>query len=118
MGWFDWLRELGQSVSTAIASGLREIIDLPEAIRPYIFPRPAAPEEIEEIIEDLIATDRFIQEAIPDEAIRLARGVPAREDLKNVARLREWVATDPRDVLPLLIIKLLSGPSWLALMGK
>lgn len=98
MGWFDWVRETAAAVGEVIATGLRGIIELAEEIRPYVFPRPATPEAIEEVIEEMAATESFIQEVIPDEALRLARGVLASERLTNVARVRQWTTLDPWEV--------------------
>jgi len=100
VGWLDWVRETAAKVGEVVRTGLRGIIDLPEEIRPVIFPRPETPEAIEEIVEELVYTDRFIEEALPPEALRLARGVLYREPLTNVARLREWTAARPEDIIP------------------
>jgi len=98
MGWFDWIAETGRAVAEAIRTGAREFIELHPELQPYIPFRPAPPEVIEEIVEELVYTDRFIQEALPEEAVRLARGVLAREPLTNVARLREWTQMDVTDI--------------------
>lgn len=98
MGWFDWIRHTGQRVTEAIREISREFIELHPELQPYIPFRPAPPEIIEEIVEDLIVTDRFIKEALPDEARRLARGVLTYEPLRNVARVREWTAMDVMDI--------------------
>lgn len=100
MGWFDWIRETATAVGETIATGLRGIIELAEEIRPYVFPRPASLEAIEEIVEEMAYTERFIEEAIPDEALRLARGVLQRETLTNVARIRDWTQARPEDIMP------------------
>lgn len=100
MGWADWVRHTVEAVSGVIKTGLRGIIELAEEIRPYIFPRPADIETIEEIVEEMAATERFIEKAIPDEALRLARGVLAREKLTNVYRLRSWTAASPESIKP------------------
>lgn len=100
MGWFDWLGYTARAIGEVIETGLRGIIELAEEIRLYVAPRPATPEQIREIMEEMAYTERFIQEAIPDEAIRLARGVLAREPLTNVARLRQWSAVSPEYMVP------------------
>lgn len=98
MGWFDWLLETGGKVTEAIRTGAREFIELHPELQPYIPFRPAPPEVISEIVEELIYTERFIQEALPEEAIRLARGVPFYEKLTNVARMRHWTVMAPEDI--------------------
>lgn len=98
MGFFDWVRDLGQKIGVAIDEGLRELIELHPEIRPYIPYRPAPPDIIEEIVEELVATESFIQQEIPPEAIRLARGVLSREPLTNVARIREWTVMDVTEI--------------------
>ena len=102
MGWFDWVAETAGKIRTAIRTGLRGVIDLPEEIEPYIPTRPATPAQIEDIVEELVYTERFIEEALPDEALRLARGVLTREPLRNVARVRQWTTLDPYDIPPSL----------------
>ena len=98
MGWFEWIAETGRKVAEAIRTGAREFIELHPELRPYIPFRPAPPEVIEEIVEELIATDRFIEEGLPEEAVRLARGVLAREPLRNKARVRQWTAMDLTEI--------------------
>lgn len=100
MPWYEWVAETVRKVSEVIETGLRGVIELAEEIRPVIFPRPATPEAIEEIVEELVATERFIEQVIPDEAIRLARGVQYREPLTNVVRIREWTHARPEDIMP------------------
>lgn len=98
MPWYEWVAETVGKVTTAVRTGLRGVIELAEEIRPAIYPRPADVEAIEEIVEEMVATERFIQEVIPDEALRLARGVLTREPLRNVTRVRQWTALDPLEV--------------------
>lgn len=100
MGWREWVRHTVETVGEVIETGRRGIIELAEEIRPIIFPRPADVEAIEEIIEELATTESFIREAIPPEAVRLARGVRRRERLTNVARVREWTAVTAEYVKP------------------
>lgn len=94
MGWFDWVRETAGKVTTAVKTGLRGVIELPEEIEPEIVARPATLEQIEEALEEAVYAERFIQEVVPDEAIRLARGVQFYEPLTNVACMRHWTAQD------------------------
>lgn len=98
MGWFDWIAHTGRRVADTIREAAREFIELHPELQPYVPFRPAPPEVIEEIVEELIYTDRFIQEALPPEAVRLARGVSPYEPLRNVARVREWTAMDVADI--------------------
>lgn len=98
MGWFDWIAHTAGRVAETIHEIAREFIELHPEIRPYIPFRPAPPEVIEEIVEELVYTERFISEALPEEAIRLARGVPHWEALTNVARIREWTTMDVYDI--------------------
>ncbi len=100
MGWFDWVRETAGKVGTAVRTGLRGVIGLPEEIEPYLPSRPATIEQIEEAMEEAIYAERFVQEAIPEEARRLSRGVRFYEPLRNVARLRHWTAASPQDIPP------------------
>lgn len=100
MAWFDWIRELAGKVGIAIETGLRGIIGLPEEIEPYLPSRPATLEQIEEAMLEAAYADRFVREAMPDEAFRLSRGVRFYEPLVNVARLRHWTAAAPQDVPP------------------
>lgn len=102
MGLFEWLRHTARRVGIAIDTGLRGIIGLHEEIEPYIPTRPATPEQIEEIVDQLLDTQRFIQEELPDEARRLARGVRFYEPLTNVARMRHWTAQALEDIPPSL----------------
>ena len=98
MGWFDWIRELAGKVTTAIDTGLRGVIDLPAEIEPYLATRPATLEQIEEAMLEAAYSERFVREAMPDEAFRLSRGVPFYERLKNVARMRHWTVAAPGDI--------------------
>ncbi len=100
MGWFDWIREWAGRVTTAIETGLRGVIDLPAEIEPYLPSRPATLEQIREAMAEAAYAERFVQEAIPDEARRLSRGVRFYEPLRNVARMRHWVVAAPGDVPP------------------
>lgn len=100
MGWFDWIRELAGKVSTAIETGLRGIIDLPAEIEPYLPYRPATIEQIEEAMLEAAYAERFVREAMPEEAFRLSRGVPFYERLRNVARMRHWTVAAPGDIPP------------------
>lgn len=98
MGWFDWVRETAGKVGIAISTGLRGIIGLPEEIEPYLPSRPATQEQIREAMDEAAYAERFIQEALPEEARRLSRGVRFYEPLKNVARLRHWTVAAPGDI--------------------
>lgn len=100
MGLFDWIRRTVSQVTTAIETGLRGIIELHKEIAPYIPTRPATEAQIEEAMEGLLDTQRFIAEELSDEALRLARGVRFYEPLTNVARLRHWTAQAPQDIPP------------------
>lgn len=102
MGFFDWIRHTASRVGIAIDTGLRGIIDLHPEIEPYIPDRPATPEQIEEVVEELLDTQRFIQEELPDEARRLARGVRFYEPLTNVARMRHWTVRALEEIPPSL----------------
>lgn len=51
-------------------------------------------------MEEAIYAEPFIREALPDEALRLARGALDYEPLRNVARVRQWTALDPLDIPP------------------
>jgi hypothetical protein len=98
MGFFDWIRRTAEQIYEAIETGLRGVIGLHEEIEPYLPTRPATMAQIEEAIEELVDTQRFIREALPDEALRLARGVLDWEPLKNVARVRQWTAMALEDI--------------------
>uniref|UniRef100_A0A6H1ZV68 Uncharacterized protein n=1 Tax=viral metagenome TaxID=1070528 RepID=A0A6H1ZV68_9ZZZZ len=100
MGWFDWVREFGEAIGEAIETGLRGVFDLPGEIRPVIPERPASLELIEELVAETAFFERFVGEVTYGEAIRLSRGVPFYERLKNVARMRHWTVMDPRDIVP------------------
>ena len=71
MAWWDWIASTARKIGTAIETGLRGIIELPEELEPYIPARPATLEQIEEALADTLYADRFIEEALPDEARRL-----------------------------------------------
>jgi hypothetical protein len=100
VGWLDWVYETARKIGISIETGLRGIIGLPEEIEPYIPSRPATAEQIEEIMEALPYTERFIREALPDEARRLARGVSFYRKLRNVAQTRHWTTQAPEDIIP------------------
>jgi len=100
VGWLDWIRETAQQVGTAIRTGLRGVIELAEEIEPYLPFRPATEAQIEEAMEEAIYADRFIQEALPDEAIRLARGYLTQERLTNVWRTATWTQQDIYSIQP------------------
>lgn len=98
MGFFDWIRHSAAQVYESIETGLRGVIGLHEEIEPYIPVRPAAIEEIEEVVAELVQTRAFISWELPEEARRLARGVRFYEPLRNVARMRHWTAMAPEGI--------------------
>jgi hypothetical protein len=92
---WDWIQEFARGITERIDTGLRELLQQPEEIRPEVITRPATPEQIEEALEEAVWSERFIREIELDEAIRLGRGVPFYEKLTNVARMRHWTTVDP-----------------------
>lgn len=100
MGFWEWARDLAQKVTTRIETGLRELLELHEEIRLPVIERPATLAEIEELIDEMAQTERFIRDYEPEEARRLAQGALPYERLTNVARVRQWTTLSPQDIIP------------------
>ena len=100
MAWWEWAREFIGGVTERIETGLRELLDMPAEIEPFIPTRPATEEQVAEALKEAAYAERFIQDVELDQAHRLARGVLFYEPLTNVARMRHWTVADPREIVP------------------
>lgn len=100
MGWFDWMRHTAGKVGKAIRELSREPIELPEEIAFPSEQYPTTIEEVEEWKAEQEHTSRFIREDLPDEAIRLGRGVPNLKRLTNVWQRSDWVQQDITEIQP------------------
>lgn len=100
MGVFDWLRHTASQVSRAIKLIGREDITLhPDiALPPEAY--PATVEELEEIVARQVQAGRFIRTELPEEAIRLARGVKSQVKLTNVWQIRQWTGQNILEIQP------------------